>query len=402
MTVPLVVPALPRLPALDGGWLAVSGTAAGVAAADVKGNGARRDDVAVLVAPGSAAAVTTTSTAAAASCHWTRARTPGPIHAVVINSGNANAATGPQGEADNARMAQVAAEALGCAADAVLVCSTGVIGVPLPMGRLLPGVQAAAGALTAPPDALARAILTTDLVPKTAAVRSHGITVGGFAKGSGMIHPGMATMLAFLATDAAVDPHDLHELLVAACDRSFHAITVDGDQSTNDTVIVQATGRGRRVRRGTPAYDALGEAITAVATDLARAIARDGEGATTLVECVVLGGPDDAAARRAARAVVGSSLVKSAIHGRDPNWGRILGALGQAGLPGLVGIDVDLAGVPVMRGGRPLPFDESTASAALQSPDVQIACRVPGAGLGRAWGCDLSADYVRINADYRS
>lgn len=402
MTVPLVVPALPALPAAEGGWLAVAGTAAGIAAADVKGNGKQRDDIAVLVAPGSAAAVTTTSTAAAASCRWTRARVPGPVHAVVVNSGNANAATGEQGEADNARMAHAAAHVLGCAPDAVLVCSTGVIGVPLPMNRLIPGIQAAAGSLTAAPDALARAILTTDLAPKTAAVCVDGLTVGGFAKGSGMIHPGMATMLAFLATDAAIGPSDLHDLLVSACDQSFHAITVDGDQSTNDTVIVQATGRGRPVRRGTPAYTALGEAITAVATELARAIARDGEGATTLVECVVMGGADDAEARRAARAVVGSSLVKSAIHGRDPNWGRILGALGQATLPGLDRIDVDLAGVPVMRGGRPLPFDEAAASAALRAPDVQIACRVAGPGLGRAWGCDLSAEYVRINADYRS
>ena len=399
---PIEVPALPSPPALPGGWLATPGTRAGVAAADVKGNGVERDDVAILLAPGVAAGVTTTSTAAAASCHWTRARLPGPAQAVVVNAGNANAATGQRGVDDNAAMAQAVADALGCGVDGVLVCSTGVIGVPLPMDRLLPGIRRAAAGGTAAPDALARAILTTDLQPKQHAVRIGGITVGGIAKGSGMIHPGMATMLAFLSTDARIDPADLQELTVAVCDQSFHAITVDGDQSTNDTFLVQATGVGPAVRRGTPAWDDLRAGLLAVATHLARAIAADGEGATRLIECVVLGTGSDAAARAAARAVLGSALVKSAIHGCDPNWGRVVGALGAAGVPDLDALDLDFAGVPVLRGGSPIAFDEARASAALDHDEVQIACRLPGPGLGRAWGCDLSAQYVRINADYRS
>lgn len=390
----------PRIP--GGGYLSVPGTRAGVAAADVKGKGAKRDDVAVLVAPGVAAALTTRSTAAAASCRWTRARVPGPVHAVVVNAGNANAATGPQGVADNAAMAAAVAETLGCGADAVLVCSTGVIGVPMPMDRVLGGVRAAAADLSADDTQLARAILTTDLVPKQVAARRGGITVGGVAKGSGMIHPGMATMLCFLATDARVDPVALQQLVGAVADRTFHQISVDGDMSTSDAFIVQATGVGPEAAPGTAAWADLEAALLAVAGDLAMAIARDGEGATCLITCTVEGGPDDETARRAARAVAGSSLVKAAVHGRDANWGRVVGALGQAGLPGLDDLDVDFAGTPVLRAGRPLPFDEQAVTAALKAPDVAIACRVAGPGAGRAWGCDLSARYVAINADYRS
>lgn len=400
---PLDIPAFadgPRIP--GGGFLSVPGTRAGVAAADVKGNGGTRNDVAVLVAPGVAGAVTTRSTAAAASCLWTRARVPGPVEAVVVNAGNANAATGPQGVADNAAMAAAAADTLGCPADAVLVCSTGVIGVPLPMDRLLPGVRAAAARLTASDEMLARTILTTDLMPKQAAASRGGITVGGVAKGSGMIHPGMATMLCFLATDAKVDSVALQQLVGSIADRTFNQISVDGDMSTSDTFIVQATGRGQEAAPGSPAWADLEAALLAVAGDLAMAIARDGEGATCLITCTVDGGPDDAVARRAARAVAGSSLVKAAVHGRDANWGRVVGALGQAGLPALDALDVDFAGTPVLRAGRPVPFDEDAVSRALRAPDVSIACRVPGPGRGRAWGCDLSAEYVRINADYRS
>jgi glutamate N-acetyltransferase / amino-acid N-acetyltransferase len=403
MTRPLDIPAFaegPRIP--DGGFLSVPGTRAGVAAADVKGNGGTRADVAVLVAPGVAGAVTTRSTAAAASCRWTRARVPGPVHAVVVNAGNANAATGTQGVADNAAMAAAVADTLGCAPDAVLVCSTGVIGVPLPMDRLLTGVRAAAADLSASDGGVARAILTTDLVPKQAAATRGGITVGGVAKGSGMIHPGMATMLCFLATDARVDGVALQQLVGSVADRTFNQISVDGDMSTSDTFIVQATGMGPEATPGSAAWADLEAALLAVAGDLAMAIARDGEGATCLITCTVEGGPDDEVARRAARTVAGSSLVKAAVHGRDANWGRVVGALGQARLPGLDDLDVDFAGTPVLRAGRPLPFDEDAVTQALKARDVSIACRVPGPGRGRAWGCDLSAEYVRINADYRS
>lgn len=400
---PLPVPAPPAVGIVPGGtWTTVAGTQVGVAQGDIKGNKKLRDDVAVLVAPGVAAALTTTSSAAAAPCRWTRARVPGPVHAVVVNAGNANAATGAQGHLDTAATAAAAAAVLGCPADQVLVCSTGVIGVPMPMDRLLPAVKHAASHLSADGHHLARAILTTDLVEKEVCVELDGVTVAGVAKGSGMIHPGMATMLAFLVTDAQVEAPVLQALLADAVDRSFHCITVDGDASTNDTVIVQATGQGRPCPEGSEAHAALAQALFAACRHLARAIARDGEGATTLVECVLHGTADDATARAAARAVLRSPLVKSAVHGRDPNWGRVVGALGAAGVQGLDHLDLDLCGIPVLRDGQPVAWDEAAASAALQAPEVRFTARVPGPGLGVAWGCDLSADYVSINADYRS
>lgn len=406
MTTPLDL-APPVLPALDPaiGWAEVPGARLGVVQAGIKKPKAPpfRDDVVVLVAPGTAAAVVTRSTALAAPCRWTRDRVPGAIHAVVVNSGNANASTGPQGEADCAATAQAVADALGCAPDAVLVCSTGVIGVPMPMERMAQGARDAA--LRAGQDSSARgagAILTTDLVPKQAGLRIGGLTVAGMAKGSGMIHPNMGTMLGFVATDAQVAGADLQRLVAEVADRSFNAVTVDGDTSTNDTLIVQATGLGPVAAPGNAAWDALAAGLEAVCRELARAIARDGEGATTLVEVVVAGAGSDAACRDAARAVIRSPLVKTAIAGRDPNWGRVIGALGAAGVPGLDHCDLDFAGVPVLRAGRPLAFDEATASAALDQPDVRISIRLPGAGLGFAWGCDLTADYVKINADYRT
>lgn len=404
------VPELVGAPLLPGGtWASVPGTAAGVISAGIKKPTAppSRDDVVVLLAPGTAAAVTTRSTAAAAPCLWTRARVPGPVTAVVVNSGNANASTGPQGVEDTAATAAVVADELGCSPDAVLVCSTGVIGVPMPMPRMLAGARAAAVRARENPGMneghrAARAILTTDLVPKEAAVVVDGLRFGGMAKGSGMIHPNMGTMLGFVATDALVPAGALQRLVEEIAERTFNAITVDGDTSTNDTLIVQATGQGPEAVPGTQAWADLTLGLETVCRHLARAIAADGEGAKHLVEVVVLGTGSDAEARAAARAIARSPLVKSAIHGLDPNWGRIVGALGAAGVSHLDALDLDLAGVPVLRAGRPLDWDEKIASAAMESHEVRITARLPGPGIGYAWGCDLSADYVRINADYRS
>ncbi|MCB9762131.1 MAG: bifunctional glutamate N-acetyltransferase/amino-acid acetyltransferase ArgJ [Alphaproteobacteria bacterium] len=401
MTAPLDLPPRPTLPLSEGGWGDVPGARCGVAAGRIKAT-ADRDDVVVLHAPGVAAAVTTASTAAAAPCLWTRARVPGPVEAVVVNAGNANAATGARGEADCADTAATVAAALSCDPDAVLVCSTGVIGVPLPMERLLPAVRQAVDTLGEPGARAARAILTTDLVPKEVLIRHEGVTVGGMAKGSGMIHPGMATMLAFLVTDAQVPPGPLQDLLTAVTARTFNAISVDGCMSTNDTLILQSTGLGPVRAPGAPGWAGFARAVEVAAAELARAIARDGEGATTLIEAVVAGTPSDAAAREGARAVVSSHLLKAAIAGRDPNWGRVVGALGAAGIPDLEHLDLDFAGVPALRDGQPVDWDEAAASAALDAPEIRIACRLPGPGLGRAWGCDLTEQYVRINADYRS
>lgn len=384
-----------------GSWSLVDGARCGVARGRIKAS-ANRDDVVVLHAPGNAAAVITRSTAAAAPCLWTRARVPGPIVAVVINSGNANAATGRRGEDDTRATAVHAAKLLGCAPDQVLVCSTGVIGVPMPMERLLPAISDAALALGDHGARAAKAILTTDHTVKEVACAVDGVLVAGMAKGSGMIHPNMGTMLAFLVTDAEVEAEDLQALLGPVVERSFNCVTVDGDTSTNDTVILQATGRGGLAKPGTPRWAALAQALEAACVKLARDIAADGEGATTRLEVVVQGLASDELARAAARAVARSPLVKSAIHGRDPNWGRVVGALGAAGAIGLERLDLDFCGVPVLRGGQVLDWDEKAASAAMNAPDVRVVARLPGPGRGRAWGCDLSADYVRINADYRS
>jgi len=366
-----------------------------------------RPDVCVLATeqPAAFASLTTTSTAAAASCLWTRARTPALRRAVVVNSGNANAATGPRGVEDNAAMAAAVADQLGCAADDVLVCSTGVIGVPLPMGRLMPAVRAAARGVVGSslsPFRAADAILTTDTAAKEAGLRAGGFTVAGIAKGSGMIHPGMATMLAYVATDADIAPDLLQGLLVEAADRSFHQISVDGDMSTNDTVVLIATGMGASVTPRSESWAELKAAVVGVCRSLARQIAADGEGARTLMSVRMEGAPDDETARRLARSVVSSSLVKAAVHGRDPNWGRIVGALGQAGAPDLDQVSVSIGDVDVMVDGIPQDFDEARASEALGRPEVVISLSLPGPGRAEAWGCDLSAQYVAINADYRT
>jgi glutamate N-acetyltransferase/amino-acid N-acetyltransferase len=400
---PLVLPLPARALLLPGGtWTSVSGARCGVACGSIKPT-TTTPDVVVLEADGVAAAVITRSTAAAPPCTWSRARVPGPVRAVVVNSGNANAATGAPGMADVAATAAAVAEVLGCTTDAVLVCSTGVIGVPLPMDRLLPAAAAAAADLTAPGDAAARAIMTTDLVAKQAACTVGAVTVSGIAKGSGMIHPDMATMLGFLATDATVAASDLQALLTAAVDRSFNAVTVDGDMSTNDTVTLHATGRGPAIAPGQPGWSDLVAALDAVCVHLARAIARDGEGAEHLLTVCVEGLADDRAARQAARAVARSPLVKSAVHGGDPNWGRVVGALGAHGVLGLESLDLDFGGVPVLRGGTPVAgWDEAAAAAAMRAEEVIVHARLPGPGLSFAWGCDLTDGYVRINADYRS
>ncbi len=403
MHTPLVALSLPLPALLPGGtYTSVAGARVGVAQGAIKRAG--RDDVVVFVAEGPTAAVTTRSTAASAPCLWTRARVPARRVAAVVNSGNSNASTGAQGHRDAAAMAAEVAQVLGCSPDDVLVCSTGVIGVPMPMDRVLPAVRSAAGALGPDGARAARAILTTDLVPKEAACVAEGVTVGGVAKGSGMIHPNMGTMLAFVATDARVSAEHLQQLTESVADQTFNAVTVDGDTSTSDTLIVQATGLGPAAEPGTAAWRGLEAALTAVCRHLARAIARDGEGAEHLLTVIVEGVGSDALARDAARAVARSPLVKTAVHGRDANWGRVVGALGAAGVPDLHTLSLDLAGIPVLRDGQPVAFDEAAAREALGADEVVIHARLPGGGPGRgeAWGCDLTAGYVRINADYRS
>lgn len=396
------------------GVTAPQGFLAGAAAAGIRGRDDGRLDVAVLCSqkPAVPAAVYTANRIQAAPLQVTRRHAAaGLMRAVVVNSGNANACTGPRGESDALAMAQAVAEVLHVPAQQVGVASTGVIGVPLPLDRVLQGARQAALSLSADgAERAARAILTTDTFTKQAAVTVEagelGVTIGGMAKGSGMIHPNMATMLAFLTTDAIVDPGSWQRALRTVVNRTFNRITVDGDTSTNDMVLALANGArgGPPLTDASPSWPAFLAGLETVALSLARDIARDGEGATRLVEVVVRGAETEDEAAQAARAVAGSSLVKAAVHGADPNWGRILAALGRSGVP----VDPDRTGVwigpvQVAANGQGLPFSEEEARAALRRDPVRLAVDL---GRGRseatAFGCDLTAGYVEINAAYRT
>jgi len=327
---------------------------------------------------------------------------------IVVCSGNANACTGSRGVEDAHRMTALAARALRCQEEQLLVCSTGVIGQHLPMPRIEEGIAAAARSLAPGPVALekaARAILTTDTRIKVSTrkvtFRAAEFSVTGFAKGAAMIGPNLATMLAFVVTDAAVPPDALAQLAGQAADRSFHCVSVEGHTSTNDTVLFFANGTGPPLAENARAR--LGVAITAVCTDLARAIAADAEGASHLVTLSVEGLRDDGEARRIAKAVADSALVKTALFGADPNWGRIVSAAGYAGVPfEEEDLSLWLGDVLLYHAGTPQPFDPATAAAYLKgNRDIELRLRF-GLGSGRCtfWTCDLGYEYIRLNAEY--
>jgi len=383
------------------------GFTAGAVGVGVKDEHAERLDVALLVAdrPCTAAAVFTSNQVIAAPCVVTRRHLAGgSLRAVVVNSGNANACTGEQGERDALAMAGSAARAIGVRATDVAVASTGVIGIPLPVERIARGVARIEPSLEGW-DEFARAIMTTDTRQKVSEreVWLHGrpVRIGGIAKGAGMIHPDMATLLAFLTTDARLDAASAGSALRAAVDASFNAISVDGDTSTNDMAILLASGASGveitdQVRE--PFLDALSE----VCGELARAIVADGEGATKIFEVRIRGAASVADARMAARTITTSSLVKTAIHGADPNWGRILAAAGRSGAK----VDqrrasVRIGDVEVFSRGRPCSWEPAAVRAIFERPSIVVEVDL-GAGdaSSRAWGCDLSAEYVRINAEY--
>ena len=334
----------------------------------------------------------------------------GGVRAVVVNSGNANAATGQQGLSDAREMQALAAEALGIGAGEVAVASTGVIGVYLPMDRISEGIKEAAGVLGADGASFAEAILTTDTRIKEVAVRvevgGHSVTVGGTVKGSGMIHPNMGTMLAFLTTDAAVEEGCLRKTLSNVTERTFNCVTVDGDTSPSDMAILMANGAAGNdlLTLDHPDYPAFAEAVETVARGLAKEIARDGEGATRLVEVVVEGAKDERSAAALAKSVVGSSLVKAAVFGEDANWGRVLVAMGYAGVPfDPDEVELFFGSVKVFSGGEPVPHEEAEANAALASGEVVITVRMgEGDASATAWGCDLTYAYVEINGSYRT
>ena len=360
---------------------------------------------------GTAAFVCTTNRLKAAPLLVTRESVKGGgVRAVVVNSGVANAATGQRGLEDAYRMRELAAEELGIGAGEVAVASTGVIGERLPMDRVKAGIREAAARLVQDGSALAEAILTTDTRTKEAAatveVGGRVVTVGGVAKGSGMIHPSMATMLAFLATDAAVEKGCLQKTLGEATERTFNRVTVDGDTSPNDMALLMANGAAgtEPLTEGSPDYAAFAGAVEAVMRHLAKEIARDGEGATKLVEVVVEGAESEGAAAALAKSVVGSSLVKAAAYGEDANWGRVVNAMGYAGVPfDPSKVELSFGPVRVFSGGEPVAHDVEEANAALRGDEISILARVGGGeGSAVAWGCDLTYEYVKINGSYRS
>ncbi len=334
----------------------------------------------------------------------------GRARAVIVNSGCANASTGERGLADAEEMARLAAEKLSLSPEEVVVASTGVIGWFLPMNRIRSALVRLQPSREGGLD-FARAIMTTDTVSKSiAASFSYGdrrYLVGGCAKGSGMIHPQVATMLAFLTTDASVQPDFLRDSLRRAADASFNMMTIDGDTSPNDMVLALANGAASApgdepIGPGHGAAALFQAALTSVCTHLARELARDGEGATKLIEVRVEGAADEADARRVARAVAGSLLVKTAVHGCDPNWGRVLATAGYSGAQVREeACRMYLQGVRVFAEGLPQPFDEAALREALAGPEVSIRLELGlGTGAATAWGCDLTPDYVRINAEY--
>ncbi|MGE0360439.1 MAG: bifunctional glutamate N-acetyltransferase/amino-acid acetyltransferase ArgJ [Vicinamibacterales bacterium] len=402
----------PRLTAIPGGVTAPRGFRAAGLHCGIKASG--KPDLALVACDtdATAAGLFTLNLAKAAPVLVSTAHlgaTGGRARAVVTNSGCANACTGPQGLDDAREMAALTAAALGCAPEKVLVASTGVIGVNLKMPALRSGIPAAAVALSVDGGAAAAdGIMTTDPFPKSAAVEvttPHGtFRVGGMAKGSGMIEPRMATMLGYLTTDAAVDATRLHRLLTEACRYTFNAITVDGEPSTNDCVFALASGAsGVAIDDATEA--ALFEGFRAVARELALDIVRGGEGATKLVSITASDAASDADAWTAARAIANSLLVKTAIHGGDPNWGRLVAAAGRSGAQFVLeGARVRIGSLVLFADGR--PFDELAPQAAeyLRGADLEIEVGL-GTGGGRSatvWTCDLSKMYVQINAEYRT
>jgi glutamate N-acetyltransferase/amino-acid N-acetyltransferase len=315
------------------------------------------------------------------------------VRAVLVNAGNANAVTGEAGMNAARQCAAELARQAGCRPSEIFISSTGVIGRPLPVDKVCAALPSLLSTMSPQgADVFSRAIMTTDTVPKVAMSEVGGVRMLGFAKGSGMIHPNMATMLSYVLTDAKIDFPALDKALRYAVDRSFHCMTVDGDTSTNDTLAVLANGASGV----TPSIEALTAQLTGICQTLAKAIARDGEGATKLVELTIEGAPSDEAAREIGRTIARSPLVKTAIYGCDPNWGRLICAVGNSGVP-LSGEAVELFidDVPLVNG------DLKLASEKMNSKEVRIRVSLhSGSGLATVWTCDFSEDYIRINADY--
>jgi glutamate N-acetyltransferase/amino-acid N-acetyltransferase len=394
----------------DGGVTAPRGFVAGAVAAGIRGEGSDRLDLGLLYSEQACttAALFTTNALKSAPVQLSERHLGGrTVRAAIVNSGCANAYTGAQGMRNAEEMARLAAGKLGLAEDDVAVASTGVTGRALPMDKIEAALPSIALGRKGGGQ-FARAIMTTDRVPKQATAsftaNGRGYHIGGCAKGSGMIHPNLATMLAFLTTDASVDHAFLQKALKQAADVSFNMLSVDGDTSPSDMLLIMANGAagGPAIDQSREGRQLFEEALDRVCVELAKAMGRDAEGATKLIEVEVVGARTEYDARVAARTVAGSSLVKSAVYGNDPNWGRVLAAVGRSGA------EVDAArtslfwqGERLFRKGSPVPFDKNAISRATDQPEVRIRVDL---GLGKAaavaWGCDLTEEYVRINAEY--
>lgn len=395
-----------KVDAIPGGTVtSASGFSAGATFAGINKRAKHKLDLGILFseAPCVTAGIFTTNRIKSAPVLLSQERAnKGRASAIVANSGCANAFTGERGLSDAAETASLVAESLGTAPEEVLVASTGVVGQPLPMDLIKTGIGRIALSKEGGHE-LAKAIMTTDTVPKEIAVTfdvgDSRVTIGGVAKGSGMIHPNMATMLCFLATDAMVEPDVLTSVLKKAADVSFNMVSVDGDTSPSDTVLLMANGLA--MKKSVPA-EVFQTALDRVCIHLAKAIAHDGEGATKLIEVEVKGAKSQSEARLAARTIVSSPLVKTAVHGADPNWGRIVVAAGRSGADVVESkIDLTIGKVAVLKSGRPLPFDENSVVQAFKQEEVIISLNLNlGTASATAWGCDLSKEYVTINSAY--
>jgi len=375
-------------------------------------------DLAILSSdvPASAAAVFTQNLVVAPPVLVSKAnlrRSKGRMRGVVVNAGNANCATGPEGQAAAEHTVAEAAKRLGCKPQELFVCSTGVIGVPLALDKILRRLPLLARVRRSSARSFAElslAICTTDTRPKTAAasfkMAGKRVHLVGCAKGAGMIHPNMATTLAFVATDAAIAPTLLQKTLHEVTARTFNSISIDGDTSTNDTLLVLANGAAGApaIQAGSTAHRAFTAALEEVCHSLALQIVADGEGAQRVIEILVRGAKSEAAARRIAETIATSPLVKTAFAGADPNWGRIFAAAGRAGVPfDPSRVEITMAGIRVLHRGKPLDFNERAASNRLLADHVPIIIDLhAGRASARYWTCDFTAEYVRINASYRT
>ena len=404
---------------IDGGVTAANGFEAAAAAAGIKYQD--RTDMALIYSkkPCRAAGTFTTNVVKAAPVKWDRTIVEKKLRpqAVIVNSGIANACTGEEGMECCRRTAQAAAQALDVEADSVLVGSTGVIGMQIPMDRIENGIRLLAAEKQGGREsaaAAAKAIMTTDTRPKEAAVTfdvgGKTVTIGGMAKGSGMIHPNMCTMLSFITTDAKISGKALRRALRADVEDTYNMISVDGDTSTNDTVLLLANGMAgnEKIRFGTPEYEKFCEALHYVNETLAKKMAGDGEGATALFEAKITGAKTKEQAKILAKSIVCSNLTKTAIAGHDANWGRILCAMGYSGaefVPEKVALYFESSAgkIKIIENGVAVEYSEEKATEILSRPEVTVTADIgEGQEEASAWGCDLTHEYININADYRS